>query len=131
MPAGKFATYTIPYPISFVRTPAAALVAMHKLATVTGTAAELSTFISGGLPSWWEGTNLRYPTAVQMWVQSGESGSVFVTLDGTSTPLANGLCGMLVPQAPSFLMVTAPDLAAGIIKAVSTGSIAMQCFFMP
>ena len=133
---GQGLVYTAPAPVTVVTdAQTGSVVAMHKRATVTGTAAELGTFISGGIPSWWAGptdTLKVKPMGVMLFVEAGSSGNVFITIDGTSTPVADGSLGILVPVAPGSLTMTGADVINGNIKAVaSVNPTYVQCVFFP
>ena len=124
--------YTSAYPCCIVLDSTATAVVMHKRATVTGTAGELSTLISGGIPSWTGISDLvaRKPSAVMLQAEAGSSSTIYLTLDSTSTPATT--LGLPVPTAPGSIVVTGSDIANGLVKAATnTGTAYMQCFFMP
>ena len=129
MPRAFGVMYTSPFPCSLVRDNAGNLIAMHKRAVVSGAAADLSTFISGGYPTWTQPGALTEPLAVPGGVVlSVESGTLMVTLDGTSVPTAT--LGTLVPVWPATLTVIGS--VTGLIKAFSTsGTVNVQCYFLP
>ena len=118
MAGGTQVVSTIPAP---VRTPA---VASHKRAAITGAAAGLDTFISGGIPT----INGRRPDAVYIGLEAG-SASTYVTWDGQSTPSAT--LGFLLPVQPSYLYLPmASEIQDGVIKVfASAGTIYAQCKF--
>ena len=87
----------------------------HYKATVTNTAGNLESFISGGvIPT----NNGRGPSAVYLGTVPG-AGDVYVTWDGQSTPAADLGFKVGTNAAPTYIPV-APDLKAGQIKLVAT-----------
>jgi len=106
----------------------------HARAAVTNAAASLGSFITAGIPvnpSGIYGKADQYPIAVYLQVESGSSGSVYVTLDGLTTPTT--ALGLLLPQGPSMLKVTGDDMFRNDrIKIVASiaGPTYVQCFFV-
>jgi len=109
--------------------------AQHKRATVTGAAALLSAYISGGLPKTISGGSAigpsQNPSVAYLQAESANTGTVYVTWDGQSTPLANATLGFVVPTAPAFLRIPGRECVAAIKCIASTGTQYLQCYFEP
>lgn len=133
MPRALGVMYSSPFPCAKIIDGAGSTVAMHKRAIVSGAAADLSTFITGGYPSWVtkgrEALLVQQVGGVQLSVEASQVGGLMVTVDGTSTPSAT--LGLLVPVAPATLTLIG-NLNDGIVKVFSTaGTVNVQCLFLP
>jgi hypothetical protein len=106
--------------------------AQHARATVTGAAALLSAYITGGFPknpaTPIAGQPTQGPSIAYLQAEAANTGSVYVTWDGSSTPLANAQLGFLVPTAPAYLRIPGRDCVAAIKCIASTGSQYLQVF---
>jgi hypothetical protein len=82
----------------------------HKRLSVAA-AATLGALISGGIPTKPENPTglggVLYPRAVTLQVEAGGGFTVYYTLDGSTPSAINGL---VVPVAPSQLILPYPDL---------------------
>lgn len=103
----------------------------HKRAVVTGAAANLDTFISGGYPAGTAGS--VGPSAVLLQTEAASAANtVYVTFDGSSVPSAT--LGFAVPVAPSFLRIPfragfKPSSTTPIKAFASAGTVNVQCYF--
>ena len=104
----------------------------HFRLSITGAAALLSTYITGGLPMWAVSkTETRSPSAVLLSQEAASSGSVYVTWDGQTTPLANGQLGFAIPTAPNFMRIPGRDVLK-VLKIIASGTTQyVQAYFEP
>jgi len=132
MPRAQGVVFTSPSPTVPIIGVAGNTIVMHAQAVITGAAADLASFISGGYPSW-QGRDMgtgvpSVPGGLIISVEPGQAGGVMLTMDGTSVPSA--VLGMLVPVAPAQLTIIG-NIVPGVIQAFSTsGTVNCQILYL-
>jgi hypothetical protein len=125
--------YSFPGPIG---PPPTGVASAHVIATVTGAAGTLGSFISGGIPVG-SASPAPYPKAVTLFVIAADSAQItYISYDGLTVPsAANGVDQ--VPVGPITRMRIEPKAGSGLqwtatfdpIQLYCAGTAHLHCFF--
>lgn len=101
--------------------------ALHLRAVVTGAAAAIGTFISGGLPSWNDQTTgpVHALKGVILQAESAQATVCYFRMDGGT---ASATAGFLVPAAPNSIEITGADVVPVISLFCPAGTCNVQVY---